>query len=81
MTRYFTLNVLFTVQLPVHHVLQRAEPLQQHLVADAGPLRCPVGPGPPPISRSLRAGGLDAARVAPGPEGHEPRDRQHVEQQ
>lgn len=71
---------LLTVQLPVDHVLQRAEPLQQHLVADAGPPRRPVASGPLLDSCSLRSAAVDAVRAAAlGPEGHVSREGEHVQ--
>lgn len=50
-------------------------------MTDAEPLRRPVAPRPLPVSWSVRAGGLDAACVAPGPESHEPRNGEHVQRQ
>lgn len=68
----------FTIQLPVHYILQGAEPLQQHIMAHAGSLRRSVASGPPAVSRSLRAA-LEGACVALGPESHESGDGEHVQ--
>lgn len=69
---------LFTIQLPVHYILQGAEPLQQHIVAHAGSLRRSVASGPPAVGRSLRAA-LEGACVALGPESHESSHDEHVQ--
>lgn len=71
-------HLLFTIQLPVDDILQRAEPLQQHLMAHAGSLRRSVAWGPPAVGRSLRSA-LEGAGVALGPESHESSDGEHVQ--